>query len=133
MDDFAFSSHLRRLDGISTTRETCVLAIGDVALWRDTKARLERSDEIRMADLAELTAATLAEVNPDLILSPVVAARFDCLDVASRLVALDFQGSYRAIARNLPDPKLVLAEVRANHPDLDFDIMLLPQLVGRSN
>ena len=130
MDDFAFSAQLRQAVGLTSSEETRVLALGDVSLWRRSCARVERTSEIFLSDIEQLNAATLAEINPDLILSPVVAARFDCLDVAHALVTLGYKGSYRAIARNLPDPYLIRREVAADCPGLDFDIMNMSQLAG---
>ena len=133
MDDIAQASQFRRVAELSAAPESRVLALGDVTLWRSIGHGNRDRSEFHLADIESLTAAKLAEINPDLVLSPVVTARFDCLDVAHLLSSLGFSGSYRAIARSLPDPEVVRREVLGACPGLDFDITALPKLDRRAN
>lgn len=128
MDDVARSLYRWQATGISSSPVNRVLALGDVGLWRRVGSGVPESDEMCLSDIDQLTAGTLAKINPDLVLSPVVTARFDCLDVAHVLIALGYSRSYRAVARSLPNPLIVTREVKSSCPDLDFDILLFPLL-----
>jgi len=77
------------------------------------------------AAIADLGPGLLAAVQPDLILSPLMAGPHDVIDVARRLTELGFVGRYRALAAALPQPEIILAEVRAIAPALDFDLFIV--------
>ncbi|MEM0947643.1 MAG: hypothetical protein AAGK37_09575 [Pseudomonadota bacterium] len=133
MDDFAFTSRVHQMAPVEPTEDSRVLAIGDVSLWRRSGTQQIQTREILLSDLVQLTAVTLAEFNPDLVLSPIVTARFDCLDVAHRLSELGFSGRYRALARDLPDPSLIRAEILRDCPGLNFEILNICELHARAN
>jgi hypothetical protein len=61
--------------------------------------------------------------NVDMVLSPMVGDGFDCLDVAQLLFARGYNGRYRVMAPNLPNPGIIRQEVRTLCPGLDFDIV----------
>jgi hypothetical protein len=67
----------------------------------------------------------------DMILSPMVAEDFDCLDVAQHLFAQGYSGRYRVMAPNLPNPGMIRHEVRSLCPGLDFDIVTEDGLPAR--
>lgn len=73
-----------------------------------------------------LDAALLARVAPGVIISALAQRDFDVLDVALRLAELGFRGRYRAITRYLPNPRVVVHEVRAVAPFIDFDVVFFP-------
>jgi len=73
----------------------------------------------------EISAEALAVLNPDVVLAPLVATRFDCFDVAHALVEARFEGPFRAVVDYLPNPALVRREITACCPDLDFDIVVM--------
>jgi hypothetical protein len=80
--------------------------------------------DIAVRELAGISRPFLEEFAPHFVVSPLFAAGFDIMDVARRLSQLGFRGGYRAVAASpLPDPALVLAEVRAACPGLDVDIL----------
>lgn len=78
---------------------------------------------VRFEDFCE---EIMIELAPDVIFSPLVTNRFDCLELAHKLHSYNYQGRYRAIAPHLPRPELVRNEVRAQFPGLDFDLLDLP-------
>ena len=88
----------------------------------------EEVGEIAYSELHELTEATLTALGPGLVLSPVVAPTFDCIDVALLLKGLGYRGSYRALSVPLPNPDIVRREIRALCPDLDFDVVMVEGL-----
>lgn len=102
-----------------------VLVLSDEASGLDAMVPVPAASGVSFATLPEVTAASLALDLPDVVLSPLVAERFDCFDVAAQLSEAGFSGRYRAAAGPLPDPGLVLREVRAQFPALDFDIVFL--------
>jgi hypothetical protein len=73
----------------------------------------------------EVTDDLLAQLVPRLILSPLLARTFDCVDLAQRLGSLGYTGPYRAIDSGLPDPALIVREVRSLVPGLDFGVVSL--------
>ena len=110
-------------DGCERDRP-CVMAIGEPAQWVYRHDGTPR-DYCRMsfADLRGLVTGDDGEITADLVLSPVVAKDFDCIDVALLLTELGYVGAYRAVGRQLPKPDIVMREVKAACPKLDFGIL----------
>ncbi|CUH40466.1 hypothetical protein JSE7799_03198 [Jannaschia seosinensis] len=77
--------------------------------------------EIVTAPFEDLENVRLSDVIA--VVSPVVSAAFDAVDVAQRLALLGFTGHYVAYAPTLPDRELVRQEVREAAPDLAFEII----------
>lgn len=103
------------------------LVVGDLARWT-AQGRIDASlTEFLFVDIATLSADLVNEIQPDIVLSPLIANNFDAVDVAMRLVDLQFQGKYRAIASDLPDASMICKEIRSFAAKLDFDLLLLPQ------
>jgi hypothetical protein len=65
---------------------------------------------------AELTAATLAALNPNLVILPLFAANFDAMTAIEALEALGYTGRLTILAPPLPKPKLVEKELRSLGP-----------------
>lgn len=78
---------------------------------------------MHFAEFHEVTTDLLAHLAPRLILSPLLARTFDCIDLAQRLGTLEYRGPYRAIDIGLPDPALIVREVRSLVPGLDFEVV----------
>ncbi|PXW70321.1 hypothetical protein C7964_102206 [Loktanella sp. PT4BL] len=102
------------------------LVIGNLARWSAEGRMVVPFEDVHFIDLCNLTEELLEAFDPDLILSPLFAGGFDVLDVAQRLVALGYQGRYRAISDNMPDVAMILKEVRTQAEGLDFDLLSLP-------
>ena len=79
-------------------------------------------DKIVFARFDDVGAALLARFEPDLILAPLMAPEFDILDLARQLTQCGYRGALRAMARQIPNPALVRAELAQLCPDLDFDL-----------
>ena len=62
---------------------------------------------------------------PDLVLSPLLTPLFDALDMARYLVQAGFRGRYLALVDTLPSANLIRAEVEAQSPSLNFDLIVL--------
>ena len=113
-----------------TIKRTNVLAIWDRMLERTPICRAMDFDQIVFAEFEEINVSTLDMFEPDAIVSPVVANTFDCIDLVQKLLELGYRGVYRAIAQQMPNPEIVRREVRALHPALDFDILILSESNG---
>ena len=71
----------------------------------------------------DLDAAALEGVMA--ILSPVVAATFDAVEMATRLHELGWSGRYIAYVTDPIDERVVRAEVRAAAPGIAFEIVTM--------
>jgi len=105
-------------------RATSILAIGPLDQM-ETAIGAARAARITTVAYRLLTGATLAALKPDLVLSPLLAAGFDILDVADRLASMGFSERLRALTPPLPDPVAVAGEVRAQFGLLDFALIEL--------
>lgn len=56
------------------------------------------------------------------VFSAAVSTNFDCVDIAQLLYRAGFVGKYRVVAQDMPNPDLILREVLAMCPGLDFVI-----------
>lgn len=101
------------------------VAIGHLDHFLTFPPMISAEETLALSDLDEITNVPLEMIDPDLILSPVVTPRFDCIDVAMILAQLNFSRAYRALATSLPDPGIIRREVRLLCPGLDFDILLV--------
>jgi len=62
---------------------------------------------------------------PALVLSPLLTPVFDAIDLARYLSQRGFRGRYLALVERLPSAKLIRREVKAQSPDLSFDVIIL--------
>ena len=72
----------------------------------------------------QITEDVIRQVGPETVMSPVLARDFDCIELATHLHNLGFEGNYHAVAKNLPKPKLIEREVAQLCPRLNFKIEL---------
>jgi hypothetical protein len=106
-----------------TENASAVLAVGDTRSWSAQGRRLPSDGHVFFAEFHEVTDVLLATLAPRLVLSPLLARTFDCVDLAQRLGQLGYRGPYRAIDIGLPDPGLIVREVRTLVPGLDFEVV----------
>ena len=109
-------------------RSSLILAIGDPYSGRVTQLPLSGRGKVAYRSFADMTAEEVVALNPGLVISPLLAERFDCLDVARLLDAAGVTGKYRAVAEELPDPGLIRREVGLQFPGLDIDIVCMSAL-----
>ncbi len=100
-----------------------VLAVGEPTSWSSQDASLP-SGEIAYVPFQDIGESVLDLYNPDVIFSPALATAFDCIELALLLHNLGYAGSYRAIAKDLPNPELVEREVKQICPRLDFQVVI---------
>lgn len=99
-----------------------VLVVGDLDAWQKAGRMIPAIAGFHFAAFADVTDDLLRVIAPDLVLSALMGDEYDVIELARRLDFLAFVGRYRALTRHLPNPQLVLNEVRAAAPGIDFDL-----------
>ncbi|MEL6168509.1 MAG: hypothetical protein AAFR35_07440 [Pseudomonadota bacterium] len=107
-------------------RSIDILAVGDVSRWEQANGQRPVNAHIAFVEFHEISDVFLETVQPMMVISPLLTDTFDCIDLASVLSSLGFAGQYRAIAGSIPSPDIVRRELNSLCPDLDFDIVNLP-------
>ncbi len=108
----------------SRDEAVAILAVGNANEWREHGNQLHGDGRIVFAAFEDITEDVLDRLCPSVVLSPVLARSFDCIDLAQKLCALGYSGRYRAVSGDLPDPELVEREIRGLCPSLDFGILI---------
>jgi len=103
------------------------MVIGNLERWAREGRTTQDLGEFVFVELADVTASFILRHAPEIILSPLVGDDFDVLDVARRLHSAGFAGRYRAIAPEVPNVNIIRKEVTAVAPDLDFDVLVMPE------
>ena len=106
------------------------LLIANILTWRRDGRDVPNVEVFRFAAFGELTEDLLAEVAPDVVLSPLIGEDFDAVEVARLLQRWDFRGRYRAITASLPCLDAVRAEVLEAAPDVDFDLFVVQSRIN---
>lgn len=114
----AFSKHSRK-------PFSKVLTVGDPNEWDDRDRVFPDARDMTFLHFENFNEATLEHYRPHSIYSQVLAPNFDCIELATLLQNLAFEGTYKAFGRNLPKPKLVECEVRQTCPYLNFEVVQL--------
>lgn len=114
--------------GESYSGNVSVLAVGDTAEWLRRRQPVPPGGRIILAAFSDLSRPLIERLKPRLVVSPLLARDFDCLDLAQLLFALGYTGQYRVLSNDLPNPRLVVAEARALCPALDFDVLAVPKI-----
>ena len=75
-----------------------------------------------------LTKPFLVETRAVLVLGPLVSPQLDAMQIAERLGELGFKGTLRVIGPALPNPALVLREIRSasGSKDITVEVMAAP-------
>ncbi|SER45131.1 hypothetical protein SAMN04490244_10193 [Tranquillimonas rosea] len=108
------------------TPDSVVLCVGELTTLRASGSAPREPDQFVFAEIHEVGDWMHAEMTPELVLSPLLTPRFDCVDLAHLLHHHGYRGRYRVLSDGLPNPGLVCGEIRAQCPGLDFDIVTLP-------
>lgn len=87
--------------------------------------------DIKVINFAEITEDILIGFKPHFIVSTILTPSFDIMDVAQQLHELGYQGAYRVLTDSpLPNPGVVLREVRSKCPGIDIDLLSKDILKG---
>jgi hypothetical protein len=118
----SWMNNLAALDAQRMIRVVAV-AVGEPVEWSHAGDALPE-EGVAFVSIEEVTERLIVLHAPTVVFSPVVARRFDCIDLATRLSQIGYLGPYRAIAKDLPRPELIEREVRQAFPNIDFAIVL---------
>ncbi len=124
------SGHGRVLANRALEDYDTILVIGEVSRWQAAGRDLPQSSETHCIEFHQLSEELFEIKQPKMVISPVLCASFDCLDVAVLLQSIGFPGRYRAFSGEMPNSALIRSEISAACPDVDFDII---NLAGTGN
>lgn len=88
-----------------------ILVIGNRRGWEALARLVPEDEELRFACVEELTPLLIRALRPTLVLSSLVAGRFDAVEVAHKLAAAGFQGRLSVLTPRLPQADAVRAEI----------------------
>ena len=103
-------------------RDSAVLVVGNLSSWQQAGRAVPSVAGFHFTAFADVTQTLMQVIKPDLVLSALMGDDYDVIELARRLASLDFTGRYRALTHHLPSPRVVLNEVRAAAPGIDFDL-----------
>ena len=104
-----------------------ILVVGDVQDWISNGRKLPDVELIEFVKFDEVTADLLHHLNPCVVLAPLIARRFDALDLAKILSEFNFKGMFRVLCPALPTPKMIQKELKTLAPGLDFELLQIEE------
>ncbi len=123
-------SKLSRLDFASLSgledQTVSILAVGEPEEWLQSGHATPITSSVQFVSINEVNETLLEHLCPTVVISPALSRRFDCIDLAQILCSHRYQGRYRAVSRELPNPTMVEREIRSLCPGLDFAILVEP-------
>ena len=108
---------------LAQRRPVAVLAVGDPEEWVLHGNQPPSEGGLAFISFEQLSDTILEYFSPSIVCSPVLARAFDCIDLAAALNGFGFSGSYRAVSKDVPNPDVIVREVRQLFPKLDFEIL----------
>lgn len=118
-----YASGISRVrDGADQLSQVKILAVGEPDDWQQQGKSLPNG-AVAFVGFRDVTSEMLNHLAPTVIVSPVLALSFDCIELATLLQHLGYTGSYRAVSNSLPKPELIEREVRQICAQLDFRIV----------
>jgi len=119
---------LSRLDVASISgledQTVAILAVGEPDEWLQSGHQAPGVSSIQFVSINEVNEGLLEHLCPTVVISPALSKRFDCIDLAQLLNSYGYNGRYRAVSRELPNPSMVEREIRSLCPGLDFGILV---------
>lgn len=100
-----------------------ILVVGNTDQFLSAKPKLPACSDTLFCVISDLTPAFLEKHKPNVVLSPLVTSQHDILELAIVLDRLNFEGQFRVLVAPLPNPEVILSEVRFECPALDFDLI----------
>lgn len=100
-----------------------VLVVGNLLRWQRAGRLVPNLPGFHFSAFGAVTANLLHDLDPALVLSALMGDDYDVIELARKLAWFGFDGQYRALTAGLPDAALVLNEVRAVAPGLDFALL----------
>lgn len=88
-------------------------------------APFESDPQVVFAEIDEVGAELIDTLKPQVVISPLLAHSFDCIDLALILHTLGYRGAYRAMSPLLPSPEVIRREIMSLCPGLSFDLIFV--------
>ncbi len=104
------------------TTGPAILVVGNLDSWKSQGRPIPILTGFYFTSFQDVTADLLQHLAPYLVLSALMGDDYDVIDLARKLARFEFVGRYRALVSGLPNPKLILNEVRSAAPQIDFDL-----------
>ncbi|NRB00893.1 MAG: hypothetical protein HRU32_13940 [Rhodobacteraceae bacterium] len=102
-----------------------ILAVGNLEEWIKQGRRVPWGGKVAFVEYCDVTRELIETISPTVVVSPLLARGFDCIDLSQVLHGAAYKGRYRAMTRNIPNPSLIKSEILAMCPGLDFDVLPL--------
>lgn len=83
-------------------------------------------DRVVHAQFENVGLQLLNSFDPEIVLAPLIAPRWDVMDLAALLTEARFGGLLLARSRGLPSVDMVLGEIRDMFPDIEVRIQIVP-------
>lgn len=64
---------------------------------------------------------------PSLVISALFTGRYDAQDIAGLLAEKGFRGRYIAVAQSVAEPHVIVGDIAAVAPSVEFDVVTLAQ------
>jgi hypothetical protein len=112
------------IEAFPVASTTVMLVVGQIG----EPAALPRIPGFHFRPFEDVDRALLARLQPEVVLSALIARDFDAVELGRLLREEGFTGRYRAVTRSLPNIRAVVAEIRATVPGLDFDVFVMDSL-----
>lgn len=110
----------------STRPSILAVALSDTALEQLPRHVLDPLSAVKKRALAQVVAHDIkGEAAPDLIIAPLTARGFDAMDLLTTLTDARYAGRVLILAPHMPDVPMVRADVVAEAPDLNVDLIAL--------
>ncbi len=103
-----------------------ILVVGNIEQLLTTVPEVQLGSGTVFCGINDLTPAFLELHKPQIIISPLVTSQYDVMELAVRLDQLDFVGRFRALTAPLPNPEIILGEIKFECPALDFGLLIVP-------
>ncbi|MEO0486358.1 MAG: hypothetical protein AAF092_10650 [Pseudomonadota bacterium] len=118
---------------LGTNSEPDIIWVGSrESCYKHGGAFLDES-QVCVVSFEDMTASLIDRVRPAHIYSCLFASDFDGTELAIRLQSSGFHGHYTAIAEDVPDPEVILRDVRMAAPTLHFDLIVTTAIPARLN
>lgn len=100
-----------------------VLAVGLPEQWKKISEVAGQGTQLMAVQFDELSREADKLDAYDAIVSLVIFGRDDCIDLATELNRLNYEGRYVIIAESIPNPRVLLAELHGSCPGLAIELV----------
>lgn len=81
--------------------------------------------DFHFVDFRSITPELIADIQPEIVFSPLFGSGYDAIDIAHLLADTGFDGQYLALCAPMPDTDMIKTEVGNAVPGLYFDVLSL--------